>query len=104
VKRTPLRRISLKRQRAAKSPEGRAGKAHMAKVAQLPCIICGARPVEVHHCIHGRYSTRRAPDMDTISLCIACHRELHAAKARWESEHGPDTSYLPAVRALCSSL
>ena len=22
---------------------------HMHRVAQLPCIICGARPVEVHH-------------------------------------------------------
>lgn len=27
----------------------KSAKAHMARVAKLPCVICGCRPVEVHH-------------------------------------------------------
>ena len=45
-------------------------KAHMDKVAQLPCMICGARPVVVHHCICGRYSQSKMSDFDTIPLCF----------------------------------
>jgi hypothetical protein len=74
-------------------------KRHMAAVAELPCVICGARPVQVHHCISGRYAQRRASDFDTIPLCRGCHDELHADKGRWEREHGEDRDYLPKVRA-----
>lgn len=27
-----------------------AERAHMHRVAQLPCLVCGARPVTLHHC------------------------------------------------------
>ena len=78
------------------------GKAHMAKVARLPCVICGARPVEVHHVICGRYGQRRASDFDTIPLCVEHHRigpdAIHNGKASWVERWGPDTDYLPAVR------
>ena len=80
-----------------------AGKAHMAAVAKLACVICGARPVTVHHCISGRYGQRKAPDTDTIPLCWNCHQGpdgVHADKAAWEAKHGPDTGFLDQVRAL----
>jgi hypothetical protein len=78
-----------------------AGKAHMAKVAKFPCVICGARPVEVHHVISGRYSQRKASDLDTIPLCWNHHQGpegIHTDKALWEAKHGPDTGYLNAKR------
>jgi len=74
----------------------------MAKVAQLPCVICGAWPVHVHHVIHGRYSGRRASDFDVIPLCPEHHLDgpeaIHGGKLTWAAKHGPDYSYLPAVR------
>lgn len=71
--------------------------AHMGRVAQLPCVICGSWPVQVHHCIHGRYSQRRAPDRETIPLCVFHHDELHRYPAAWKRAHGEDRSYLPRV-------
>lgn len=76
----------------------------MAKVAQLPCVICASWPVEVHHVAHDRYSTRKASDFDTIPLCKRCHRKLHADKAAWREAHGPDHGYLEAVRLAAGRL
>ena len=70
---------------------------HMARVAQLPCVACGAMGVQVHHCIHDRFSQRRASDFDTIPLCPPCHDELHADKAAWRTKYGADHEYLPGV-------
>ena len=100
ARKTPLKPVSAKRKAHKASAEGRAGKAHMAAVAQLPCVICGARPVQVHHVIHGRYGTRKAPDTDTIPLCRSCHDSLHAGKEAWAAKWGPDYTYLPRVRAM----
>ena len=82
-------------------PSKAEGKAHMARVAQLPCVICGKQgPSEVHHCISGRYSQRKASDFHTIPLCYADHRGpdgIHANKAAWEARNGLDTDFLPVV-------
>ena len=82
----------------------REGKAHMARVAQLGCVICGARPVECHHCFHGRYSQRKASDFDVIPLCPRHHRlgseAIHADKAAWLDRWGPDHGYLASVADL----
>lgn len=75
----------------------------MARVAQLACVICGARPVEVHHVISGRYGQRKASDLDTIPLCYLHHRGaegIHTSKRAWEAAHGLDTDYLPIVARL----
>jgi hypothetical protein len=93
----------------ARGPLGqKAGKAkkdpaRLAAVAQLPCVICGARPVEVHHIICGRYSQRKSPDSMTIPLCVWHHRGpegIHQDKAAWEAKHGPDYGFLPLVDRL----
>lgn len=82
--------------------------AHMARVAALPCCICHeyGEPqlsrTHVHHCIHGRYSTRRAPDSMTIPLCEGHHQGLldtsklavHQHPSRWKREYGPDTDWI----------
>jgi len=80
-----------------------AAKRHMENVARLPCVICGWFPVEVHHCISGRFGSRKASDFDTIPLCLLCHRGpegIHSNKAAFEAAHGPDTDYLPRVAAM----
>ena len=51
-----------------------AGKRHMARVAELPCLICGARPVEVHHIREGQGAAQRAQDTLTCPLCPEHHR------------------------------
>jgi len=81
--------------------EKRAGKAHMARVAQLPCVITGLKPVEVHHCFCGRFSGRKANDFQVIPLYILKHRigpeAIHNNKRAWERANGMDYEYLDVV-------
>ncbi len=86
-----------------KAPKAKKDPARLAAVARLPCIICGGRPVEVHHCISGRYSQRKAPDSMTIPLCHFHHLGaggIHQDKAAWQAAHGPDYAFLPLVDRL----
>ena len=91
------------RQKAPKLTQAEilAGKWRMARVAEMGCVICGARPVEIHHVICGRYSSERAPDTKTIPLCVNHHRigpdAIHNGKESWVAKHGPDTDYLDQV-------
>lgn len=76
--------------------------ARMAKVKQLPCVVCGAPPPsDAHHCICGRYGTRKAPDSMTIPLCKECHQDgpqaIHRGKASWIARNGNDFEFLDAV-------
>lgn len=86
--------------------------AYMADVAELPCWICALfgmqqlSPTQVHHVIHGRYGTRRAPDRDTIPLCEGHHQglmdtskiALHREPSKWKRLYGPDHSYIERTR------
>ncbi len=85
-----------------------AAKAHMARVAAMPCIICHKPgPSAVHHCISGRYGQHKASDFDTLPLCWNCHQGpngIHASKRDWEALHGFDTDYLPIVAAMLEPL
>lgn len=74
--------------------------AYLARVAQLPCVICGARPVHVHHCISERFSQRNASDCETIPLCHDHHQGrngIHTSKRAWERENGFDYEFLAVV-------
>lgn len=44
---------------------------HMAKVKELPCVICGNWPVDVHHITH---CGRRLGHKYTLPLCFDDHR------------------------------
>lgn len=62
-------------------------KKHLNRVAQLPCAICGAQPVEVHHMREGDAAgaSQRASDWLVIPLCPDCHRGrdgVHGNKSR----------------------
>lgn len=51
-----------------------AGKKWMARVATVPCVVCGAWPVEVHHVREGQGAAQRAQDTLVASLCPEHHR------------------------------
>ena len=48
-------------------------KAHMGRVAQLPCCTCGVYGVQLHHIREGQGMAQRADDMLVIPLCPDCH-------------------------------
>lgn len=81
-------------------------KAHLAKVAQLPCCVCGNWPVEVHHIRQGVGMSQRAGDRETIPLCQAHHRTggfgvaFHAGPREFQSIYGTERELLEKTLAL----
>ena len=69
--------------------------AHLARVAQLSCLACGARPVHVAHiryadAWYGKGITGigiKPDDKWTVPLCPRCHRDQHSHGERdwWEA-------------------
>ena len=58
-----------------------AGRAHLARVKELPCSVCDAPgPVEAHHIKQGQQYT-------AVALCPDCHRGAilgwHGQKRAW---------------------
>lgn len=47
---------------------------HLNWIAALPCCLCGAKPVEVHHILEGRIKGRKSAHYTAIPLCPDCHR------------------------------
>lgn len=45
----------------------------MDKVAQLPCALCGAHGVQVHHIREGQGMAQRASNFLVVPLCPDCH-------------------------------
>lgn len=57
-----------------------AEKQHAARVAGLPCVVCGDGPSEVHEPEQGLWFV-------SIALCPACHRGpegWHGTRLRWK--------------------
>ncbi len=69
----------------------------MAMVAQLPCLVCGAWPVEVHHEGFPR------SDMRCLPLCPRHHRRefgpgaYHYSPGAFYALHGSSQQLLDAV-------
>lgn len=70
----------------------KAEKEHMGRVAQLPCAICGAFGVHVHHIRTGVGMGKRASDFDTLPLCPEHHQGMTGihgmGRKAWERHHG----------------
>lgn len=68
------------------------GREYMDKVASLPCAICGAYGVHVHHIRTGIGMGRRASNFDTLPLCPEHHQGksgIHGmGRKAWELHHG----------------
>ena len=50
-----------------------AEKAHLSRVASLPCCLCGSFGVNVHHILEGRVKGRKSGAFTCIPLCPDCH-------------------------------
>lgn len=80
---------------------------HMWRVAQLPCVVCGARPVEVHHIKRHADGSKvgfgqRGDHFRVIPLC----REHHwngawnpMGSKEFERRHGNENDLLAKVMA-----
>lgn len=90
---TPIRQKGRRRKRVKPDGPGQRGprridKAHKGRIAALPCIICGARPVEVAHVRYacpasGKRETGMAEkpsDKWTLPMCPLHHRIAPAAQ------------------------
>jgi len=102
--RKPLPKTSAKRKAYLASSERERAKRHMAKVAGLPCLVCGAWPVEVHHLPDPRN------DFRVIPLCPPHHRRefgpgaYHYSRKAFNVAHGSDDELLAIVsRRLANS-
>lgn len=79
-----------------------AARRHIARVKELPCVICHKPgPSDAHHCICGRYDQRKASDFRVIPLCKECHQwgpmAIHENKRAWIERNGNDYEFLPVV-------
>lgn len=98
--RRALRRISNRRAAYLASDERKAGLDHMAAVARLPCLICGAWPSEAHH------EGKPRSDTNVLPLCPRHHlREFgpgayHYSPKAFYALHGDSKSLLDRVAAL----
>jgi hypothetical protein len=55
-------------------------RAHVQRIAALPCVVCGAEGVEVHEPEQGLWFA-------SMPLCPACHRGpegWHGTRLRWK--------------------
>lgn len=70
----------------------KAEKDHMDKVSQLPCAVCGAFGVHVHHQRTGIGMGRRATAFQTIPLCPEHHQGMTGihgmGRKAFERHHG----------------
>jgi hypothetical protein len=98
--RKPLPRQSAKKRAYMASAARVDGLAHMAAVAQLPCYVCGAWPVEVHHLGKPR------DDMRVLPLCPQHHRReygpgsYHWSPSAFHEAHGDIDAILRKVARM----
>jgi len=101
--RKALRKVSARRGAYLASQDRVEGLAHMARVAELPCLVCGARPVEVHHFPHPRYDMRVGP------LCPPHHRRefgpgaYHYSRRAFNDLHGTDDELMARTDAMLAT-
>lgn len=69
---------------------------HLEKVAQQPCMVCGAWPVQVHHIETGM--GRKKDHLRVISLCYRHHQGedgLHTiGRKAWVQRYGREVDLM----------
>lgn len=62
-----------------KKPVRRRNKAHLAFVAEQPCLVCNRSPCDAHHLKFAQPNTlgRKVSDEFTVPLCRTHHNDLH---------------------------
>lgn len=60
---------------------------HLERLAEMPCALCGAYGVQIHHVLEGRIKGRKSGHMTAIPLCPDCHQGsengIHGRRAMW---------------------
>ena len=80
----------------------KAEKSHLDAVAALPCIICGATPVHVHH-LNAHGMGLRSDHFHTLPLCHYHHQAgpfghaIHNGKRTFELNYGTEQELLGKV-------
>jgi hypothetical protein len=94
TKRKAVRKVSAKRAAYLASDDRRAALEHMARIAQMPCLVCGAWPVEVHH------EGKPRSDWNVLPICPRHHRRefgpgaYHYSPKAFYAIHGPSAELL----------
>jgi hypothetical protein len=69
-------------------------KAHLRRVAQQPCLICGRLPAQAHHLkfLEPRGLSLKPSDAFAVPLCRLHHRALHdlGDEQAWWQQHKID--------------
>ncbi len=83
----------------------KAEREHLNLIASMPCIVCGLKPVHVHHVAgHGM----RASHYDTLPLCARHHLDgnlgvaVHSGRRSFEANFGTERELLAKVNKLIS--
>lgn len=90
--------------------QGKEDAAYLSLVRRLPCVICGAQPVDAHHPIMGRFSQSRVADDQAIPLCRGHHMggpgyiSVHNDRADWEGLYGLDTDYVEETQKAVETM
>lgn len=85
-----------------KKPPTVAEREHIARVAALPCVVCGVEGVEVHEIVQGNWWL-------ACALCPDCHRGsfngLHGQKRIWSVKKMTELDALAeTIRGLSSGM
>lgn len=95
-----------------KSPKAKPDPVYLARVRELPCVICQAfgepqlSPTTAHHPKHDRFSQSKVPDRMAIPLCDGHHQgqfdgskiAIHAAPEEWRQRYGADHEYIAVTQ------
>lgn len=98
--RKPIARKSAKKLAHEAAERALGGGDHMAKVKTLPCLVCGAYGVEVHH------ETKPRSSFKVLPLCPRHHRRefgpgaYHYAPQDFYDAHGSSAELLARVKAM----
>ena len=69
---------------------------HLARVAELPCVVCESDEVQVHHIRDMNFcgAGQKASDWFTFPLCQGCHALLHSDIKAWEMSFGKQIKHV----------
>ena len=76
---------------------------HLAKVADLPCLICGIHGVEIHHLRSGCGMGQRSSHFRVLPLCSVHHRTggfgvaIHGGTREFQRNFGTEEELLKKV-------
>lgn len=83
----------------AKKPPTKPEKTHMALVKNMPCVICGIKPVDVHHA--GTGMGGRRDHMKVLPLCKNHHQGkegIHTLGRKiWREKFGTEDYFLKLI-------